>query len=312
MATRFAIGASYAMLCVIWGSTWLAIKIGLAGAPPFLGAALRFALAFVVLVPILAWRRARLPRTGVAWALIIAVGILLYTLDYGLIYWGEDHGVESGLSSVLFATFVFQTAIFAHVLLASERVTLQKLAGIGVGFAGILLIFRSQLATAGVEKALPMAAIVLAATCAAFSSVAAKRWGRDTDPIPFTALSMMVGTLGLFGLSAGFGERWDPPAWPDGVLTIVFLALVGSVIAFVTYWWLLQRIGATSASYIGMVTPIVAVFLGFTIGDEVLDWVALGGAGVTIGGIYLSTSKRLGSWLRMRAAPTSAGPDRPT
>ena len=308
MASRFAIGGSYAMLCAVWGSTWLAIRIGLEGAPPFLAAALRFVLAFVVLIPVMAWRRSKLPRGRTEWVLVAFVGIVLFTLDYGLIYWGENNGVESGLSAILFATFVFQTAFFAQALLANERLSVQKLAGIGLGFTGILLIFRGQLATAGIDQLLPMLAIVLSATCAAISSVATKRWGRDTDPISFTALSMGVGAVGLAALSLAAQEPWAAPAWPAGVLAIVYLALAGSVVTFVTYWWLLKEIEATSASYIAMVTPIVAVFLGFTVGNEALDPLAIGGAAVTLGGIYLAGSRRLAAWANGRGARATADP----
>ena len=295
---RLRIGALYAMLCGIWGSTWLAIRIGLEGAPPFFGAALRFALAFAVLVPVIVWRRSRLPRNRTEWALVAFVGVVLFTLDYGLIYWGESRGVGSGLAAILFATFVFQTALFAHLLLASEKVTAQKVVGIGIGFVGILAIFRGELSTAGPDKLLPMLAIVFSATCAAISSVAAKRWGRETDHVSFTALSMAVGGAGLFGLSAVAGERWAAPSWPEGILAIVYLALAGSVITFVTYWWLLKQVEATTVSYIAMITPIVAVFLAFTVGREAFDAIALGGAAVTITGIYVSTSKRVWSWRR--------------
>lgn len=308
MASRLATGSAYAMLCVIWGSTWLAIRIGLEGAPPFLVAALRFALAFAVLLPVIAWRRSKLPRGRTEWALVAFVGVVLFTIDYGLIYWGEKNGVESGLSAILFATFVFQTALFAQVLLESEKLTVQKLAGIGLGFAGILLIFRGQLAAAGLVKFLPMLAIVLSATCAAVSSVATKRWGHDTDPISFTALSMGVGAAGLFALSFASGEGWVAPPWPAGVLAIIYLAIAGSVVTFVTYWWLLKHIEATSASYIAMVTPVVAVFLGFTIGSEVLDPLALVGGAVTLAGIYLAVNRRLAAWARGRGAALAADP----
>lgn len=307
VTSRLTLGAAYAMLSAIWGSTWLVILIGLKGAPPFLAAALRFVLAFAVLLPVIAWRRSKLPRGRAEWGLVAFVGVALFTLDYGLIYWGEANGVQSGLSAILFATFVLQTGVFAHVLLGSERLTLQKLAGIGLGFAGILLIFRGELG-AGTEKLLPMLAIVLSATCAAISSVATKRWGQDTDPVSFTALSMGVGAVGLAALSLAANEPWAAPAWPEGILAIVYLALAGSVVTFVTYWWLLKKIEATSASYIAMVTPIVAVFLGVTVGSEALDPLAIAGAAVTLGGIYLAVSRRLAAWANGRGARAAADP----
>jgi len=297
VASRFTIGTSYGMLCGIWGSTWLAIRIGLQGAPPFLAASLRFVVASLTLLGLAAVFKSRLPKGRIEWSLIVFVGIVLFTADYGLIYWGEANGVASGLSAILFATFPFQTALFAHVLLREEGLSLQKLAGIALGFAGILVIFRGQI-EADVGRTFPMFAIVLAATCAAVSSVAVKRWGHDVDAITFNAFAMGTGAIALAGFSLVAGESWFVPSWPEGIGAILYLAFAGSVVTFVAYIWLLKRIEATSMSYIAFVTPIVAVLLGVTVGDEVLDPIVILGAAVTLAGIYLSTSKRAAAWVR--------------
>ena len=297
MASRLTYGATFAMLCAIWGSTWLAIRIGLDGVPPFLSASLRFVVAAGTLLVLSAVFRSRLPRGRTEWALVLFYGIVLFTADYGLIYWGEKRGVASGLSAVLFATFPFQTAIAAHALLRTERLSLQKLGGIALGFGGIVLIFRGQLVTAP-DLFFPMLAIVVSATCAAVASVAVKRWGHDTDPVSFNAFAMGTGAIGLAAISLLAGEPWAPPPWPAGIGAILYLALAGSVVTFVAYLWLLKRIEATSLSYIAFVTPIVAVLLGSAVG-ETLDALVLVGAGLTLAGIWLATSKRVGAWIRV-------------
>jgi drug/metabolite transporter (DMT)-like permease len=298
VTSRFGYGAAFAMLCAIWGSTWLAIKIGLQGAPPFLAANLRFVVASGVLLALAAVRRSPLPRGRIEWGLAAFVGLLLFTFDYGLIYWGENSGVESGLSAILFATLPLQTAIAAHGLLRDERLTIQKVAGIAIGFGGILVIFRAQLGLAGAAKLLPMAAIVVSASCASVCTVAVKRWGHDTNPITFNGIAMGVGAVGLAAFSLAARETWAVPTWPEGIGAILYLALAGSVVTFVTYLWLLKRIQATVMSYIALVTPIVAVFLGVSLGSEGLDPIAVLGAALTLGGIYLSTSRRVTSWGR--------------
>ena len=292
VASRWTDGASFATLCLIWGSTWLAIRIGLEGAPAFLSASLRFVVASVLLIVLIAVRGSRLPRTRTEWFLAAFVGIVLFTLDYGLIYWAENNGVESGLSAILFATMPLQTAIAAQALKTGERLTAAKVAGTAIGFGGILVIFRGELGTAGPERALPMLAIVLSATCAAVSTVAMKRWGQATDPVGFNAVAMGIGAVSLAGISLVAAEPWTVPSWPEGIGSILYLAVFGSVIAFVVYLSLLKRIDATPMSYIALVTPIVAVFLGVSLGNEALDPVALAGAMVTLGGIYLSTWRR--------------------
>src|SRR5207247_605314 len=105
------------------------------------------------------------------------------------------------------------------------RLPVAKLAGIGLGVGGILLIFRGQIATAGADKAFPMIAIVLSATCAAVATVALKRWGAETDPVTFNAGAMAVGAASLAALSVTARETWRGPSWPEGIGAILFLAL---------------------------------------------------------------------------------------
>src|SRR5437667_12255091 len=127
MATSSTRSAAFAMLCIIWGSTWLAIRIGLEGAPPFLSASLRFAVASVVLVLLAVVFRSKWPQNRTEWALVGFVGVVLFTADYGLIYWGENNGVESGLSAILFATFPLQPPLVVIPSVTAHRLTAHNL-----------------------------------------------------------------------------------------------------------------------------------------------------------------------------------------
>jgi drug/metabolite transporter (DMT)-like permease len=298
VASRFARAAAFTMLCIIWGSTWLAIRIGLEGAPPFLAASLRFVVASATLLALTAVLRARWPRIRTEWALVGFVGLALFTANYGLIYWGENNGVESGLSAILFATYPLQTALVAHGLLEEEKLTLQKVLGIGMGFGGILVIFRSQLVSVGLDKAFPMLAIMLSATCAAFAGVAIKRWGHESNPVSFNAFAMGVGAVSLAATSFAAREPWSAPTWPEGIGAIVYLALLGSVVTFVTWQWLLKQAEVTSVSFVALITPIVAILLGATVGNESFDLVDLLGAAIVLIGIYVSISRRAAAWAR--------------
>src|SRR5437773_4216291 len=193
--------AAFAMLCVIWGSTWLAIRIGLQGAPPFLAASLRFFVASATLAVLALPFRSKWPANRTEWKLVVFVGLVLFTADYGLIYWGENNGVESGLSAILFATLPLLTAVVANALLPGERLTVQKLAGIGLGFGGILLIFRGQIATAGADKAFPMIAIVLSAPIAAILLGATV--GNET----FDAVDLIGSAIVLGGIYVSISRR---------------------------------------------------------------------------------------------------------
>lgn len=299
----------YALLCIIWGSTWLAIKIGLLGAPPFLAAGLRFVVAATVLVSISLALRAPWPRGRVEWGVVAFIGIVMFVFDYGLIYWAEANGVESALAAVLFATMPFQTALMANAFVAQERLRARGVAGIVMGFGGIVLVFSGELSGVGLDKALPMLAIVASATCASAASVAMKRWGREASPYTWNAVAMAIGATGLMTFSLAAQEPLIVPGWPEGILSILYLAVFGTVVAFVGYLRLLKTVPVTTMSFIAFITPIVAVFLGVAIASEAMDPIAGVGAAITVGGIALY------SWRRKtplpgssEAGPTPSGP----
>lgn len=275
----------YGLLCVIWGSTWLAIKIGLEGAPPFLAASLRFVTAAGILLPLSVALGARWPRGRGEWSVVAFIGVVLFVFDYGLIYWAEANGVESALAAVLFATMPFQTALMAHGLIGAERLTPRRLAGIALGFGGIVLVFGGEVGAVGPEKALPMLAIVVSATCASAASVAMKRWGQDADLYTWNGVAMAIGAGGLLLLSTAAREPLAVPGWPEGVLSILYLGVFGTVVTFMGYLRLLKSVPVTIMSFIAFLTPLVAVFLGVVVAAETMDPLAGVGAGATLAGI---------------------------
>src|SRR5512145_1929377 len=132
--------ALYILLAVIWGSTWLVIKVGYGGLGPFNVAAVRFFVASLLLAVMVPLTGARWPRGRVEWALIAWVGVVLFGADYGLIYWAEQY-IDSGLTAILFATLPLITIAFAHVYLPGERITASKLIGTLLAFAGVMALF---------------------------------------------------------------------------------------------------------------------------------------------------------------------------
>lgn len=291
MNLRASVAGVFVLLCVIWGSTWLAIKLGVEAVPTFLAAALRFALAAAVLLGLAAALRRPLPRLRSEWAVVGLVGVVLFVGDYGLVYWGEANGVASGLTAVLFATMPMVTAIAAHALLPREGLTARKLAGIFVGFAGIAVIFRGQIADAGFGSFFPMLAIVGGAACAGVSTASIRRWAQSLDGLVFNGLAMAIGAAGLSAVSLASGERWASPSWPNGLAPILYLSLVGSVVAFVAYHWLLHHMEATHVSLILLITPIVALALGYAAASETIDALDGIGTAITLAGLYLASSR---------------------
>ena len=280
------------LLCVVWGSTWLFIKLGLRDLPPVSFAGIRFVLAFLILAGIIAARGTRLPRAASDYALIAATGVLAFTVNYGLLFWGEQH-VSSGLAALLQATIPAFGLALAHLHLPGERLTAAKAAGVVLGIAGVGVIFSNQLTAAGRMALWGSAAIVAGAACAAYSNVLVKARGRDIDPAVLAAGQMLCGLVPLVTAGAVFegnpsGFRWTRLA----VVSLLYLTVVGSVIAFMLYYWLVRNMDVTKTMLIALVTPFVAVLLGMAVLGEELTWRTLAGAALIMSGIALSVLRR--------------------
>jgi len=278
------------MLCLIWGSTWLVIKVGYGGLGPFNVAALRFLIASLVLAPIVPLFRASWPSTRTEWTLVVWVGIVLFAADYGLIYWGEQF-LDSGLTSILFALLPLVTIGFAHLYVPGDRITGRKLAGSVLAFGGIVGLFgdRVRLDPAGLG---PMLAIVASTVCAAAAGVATKRHGANLHPASLNAPAMLIGAAALAAASLAAGDGLalplDAPTWS----AIVYLAIAGSVITFLGYFTLLKSWSVTSLSFISVFTPTIALFLGFVFLDERPTISSGVGAALILGGVALALSDK--------------------
>ncbi len=286
--SRHAQAALVLLLCCIWGSTWPVIKIGLESLPPFLSAALRFGLAALVLFG-LSWKQGiRLPRSGRTHAGLLALGLGGIGLSYGAVYWGEQF-IPSGLSAILFATNPFFVMLLAHVIIAGERVTGRRLAGVVIGFAGVALIFQDDvqmshplsLVAAGVTLVSPLAT--------AASSVSIKRWGGHLHPYTLTALPMTYASAALFAVSWA-SEDLRLVHWTGGAIgSIVYLALVGSVAAFVIYYSLLKHVPVSTLAFVAYTFPVAALVLGYFLLGETLERQALVGAATVVVGVAVAT-----------------------
>ena len=282
----------FLLLCCIWGSTWLFIKLGLRDLPPVSFAAVRFVLSTIVLAAIVAARRTGLPRTAREWRLVAATGVLAFTLNYGLLFWGEQH-VSSGLAALLQATIPVFGMLIAHAYLPGERLTAAKLAGALLGVAGVGVVFSSQIEAGGASAAWGSAAIVAGAACAAYANVLVKARGGALDPAVLAAGQMLCGLVPLliFGLAFEGNPlkfRWTGLA----VASLLYLTLVGSVAAFLLYYWLVRNMDVTKTMLIALVTPLTAVILGMLVLGERLTWRTLAGGALIMTGIGLVVLRR--------------------
>jgi drug/metabolite transporter (DMT)-like permease len=294
--------ALYALLCVIWGSTWLVIKVGYGGLGPFNVAALRFLLAGIVLTALVRVFRARWPHGAVEWSLVAWIGIVLFAADYGLIYWAEQY-LESGLTAILFATLPLITIACAHVYLPGDRITPRKLAGTLLAFFGVVALFGDHVRLDATKTA-PMLAVIASAVCAAMAGVASKRHGVQLHPAALNAPAMLVGAAALAMASFVAGDGLELPRDAATWSAVGYLALAGSVVTFLVYFSLLKTWSVTSLSFISVFTPAIALLLGFIFLDErPTVWTVLGAA-LILAGVTLALTRSREPMEELAAKPS--------
>ena len=295
---------AFTVLSLIWGSTWMFIKIGLEDLPPLSFAGIPFVIGAIILACVVAWQRAPLPRAGRDWLLMATTGLLAFSVNYGLLFWGEQH-VSSGLAALLQTTIPVFGLVIAHYHLPGERVTAEKLAGVLLGVAGVGVIFSNQLSLGGRMSLWGSAAIVLGALSVAYGNVLVKARGGHIQPALLAAVQMACGLVPLlaFGyLTEGspFAFRWTARA----VTALLYLALVGSAVAFLLYYWLVRHVDVTKTMLIALITPLLAVVLGMIFLGETLTWRALAGGALIMAGVGLVVLRRLrGAGARLKRAP---------
>lgn len=273
------------LMCIIWGLTWIAIKIGLEDLPPFLSAGVRFVLACAILWPAVLWRSLALPKNWLELRTILIPGFFIYGINYALVYWGEQY-IGSGLAAILFASLPFLVALFAHYMLTNEKMTYVKLTGLTTGFLGIVLVFYGGLSF-GPNSYWGMLALLGSSLSAAYANILVKRDLHHTDPVLATALQMSLGAVLLLGLGM-LTESWqDFHLTPRALGSLLYLSIFGSAVAFSLYFWALKKTEATKMSLIAFVTPLVALVGGHLILDEPITGRLAAGSLLVLAGILI-------------------------
>jgi len=280
------------VLCGIWGSTWLFIKLGLADLPPFTFASIRFIIASAIVFSIIRIRGIELPRARSDWLLLAVTGILSFGFNYGLVFWGEQY-ITSGLAALLQATTPAFGLVFAHFNLPGERLSWTKIGGVVVGVCGVAVVFSNQLAVAGRQALAGCVALLLSSIFVAYSNVLVKKHGKKLNPAIMTAGQMLFGLLLLLVASVTLEGNPLRYHWTAmAIIALLYLAIVGSVIAFLLYYWLILNMDVTKSMLIALVTPVVAVILGMIVLNEEFGWRTLaGGAMIMLGIAFIVVRK---------------------
>lgn len=274
---------AYASMCLIWGTTWLAVKYGLHDIPVVTAVGARFLIAGALL-GIVALLTGKAPGfKSLPWDVILVQAALLFGLDFVLVYWAESK-IDSGVVSVVFSVVPFFTFAFGRALL-NERISARTIVGAVCAFAGVAFI-----SLTGALGGAPIYALVavVAAACCAFANVYAKKRG----PIsPFHTLPYAMSLSGAVLLACGLRFEqidWHVALSANSLAALLYLAIFGSGVAFGCLMWLLQRLPAGVVGLAPLSFPVIALVTGALLGGEIVNIRELFGAALVLGGLATS------------------------
>lgn len=275
------------ILCLIWGTTWFFIKLGLEDLPPISFAAARFVLALIILAGIILVQKIELPKTIRDWKLLALTGILQFSINYSLVFWSEQY-ISSGLAAVLQAMISVFGLALAWFHLPEEKITWLKVFAVLLGITGVAIIFIEQLQVNSVLAFIGCAAIVIGAYAAAHASILIKAYGSQIHPAGMLFGQMACGILPLiiYGLIKEGNPIYFNWTW-RALISVFYLTIFGTIAAFWLYYWLLSRIESTKAMVISLVTPLIAVTVGGIFLDEKLPPQTILGGILILAGIGL-------------------------
>jgi drug/metabolite transporter (DMT)-like permease len=281
---------SYAALCLIWGSTWLAIREVVRFVPPFEAAGIRFLVAGAVLLGLAVLQKRKWPRGERQWNAIIVLSFTMMAIPYGLLFWAEQY-VASSLAAILYAASPLAVSVLTPIFI-QERVPRGAVLAMLIALGGIVALFYQELSATRSEF-LGGAAVVLAMVTSSWSVVYAKKRLQEIDSVIATGMQLLFGSVALFWATWALESRRHAEWNLTAIANLAFLTLVGSCVAFVVYYRLLKSMRPYQISTVSLVVPVVAVLEGAFLGHEPVPWTMV----VVIGVVLIA----VGSALRAEA-----------
>jgi len=263
---------AFTIIYLVWGSTFLAIRVGVREVPPFLLAALRFLLAGLVLYDWMIARGQRSP-TGRQWTSASLLAVLIFVLDYGLLFWAEQR-VPSGISAVMMGTIPVFMSLSEIVILRTRRLTIRLALALLIGTGGVAVLMSRSLSLGGspIDR-LGAAALIVASMSWSVSSALTRKLPLPPSKVMSSGAQMLVGGVFLALTAAALGEfrHFHPSTISRGAwLSLLYLIVAGSIVGFTAYVWLIHHESPTRVGTYAYVNPVVAVLVGYFLGGEAL------------------------------------------
>ncbi len=274
-----------AVLCIVWSSTWWAIRVSLLDLPPCTAAACRFLLAGALMAAVCAALRNREPGSAPPFWLWATMGATNFAASYGILY-ATETVVPSGIAAVLWAVFPVLMASAGHLFLGERLRPLQAL-GFAIAFLGTAAMYCGDL---GGDRAVILdraLLLLLSPIVSAVGTTLVKRHGHGHSSLLLNRNAMLLGGA-LLAIAALVLERTATPHWsPRAIGATIYLAAIGTTLTFGLYFWLLRWAQASRLSLISYVTPCLALLFGWSVGDGGVDTATLCGCGLIAAGIAL-------------------------
>jgi drug/metabolite transporter (DMT)-like permease len=261
---------AFSIIYLVWGSTFLAIRIGVHEVPPLLLAAIRFFVSGLLLLGWMRLRRTAWPSLR-QWGAASVLGLLIFVIDYGCLFWAEQR-VPSGIAAVILATIPVFVTVFEIALLRTQRLTVRLALALTIGLFGVAVLMNRSFSLGEVPiDRRGAVALLIAALTWSFATIITRRLPLPDSKPMSAAAQMFSGGIQLFVLAGILGEwhgfRAPAVSW-NAWFSLVYLIIAGSIVGFTAYVWLLHYESPTKVGSYAYVNPVVAVALGYFLAGE--------------------------------------------
>ncbi len=300
---KLKIAGGYILICLIWGSTWLAIRVGLDFLSPLISSGLRFFSASIFVYMFMKFAKIPLQKDSTSVKLYFFLSLFSFVVPFALVYWAEQF-IPSGLASIVFAVMPFCIILFSKIAFPQEHISFNQLAGVILGFSGIVIIFSENLTLDLSNQLLGILAVLVSSAMQAAIGVTVKKYGKHLHPLSMHFIPLLL--AGIILIFAGFLFE-DSNKWVfnfSSVASILFLAFFGTLVTFTIYYWLLKRINIVILSLSSFITPIVAVILGWMILNEKFSLQTLAGSAFVLIGILFANFRGLLNYYKSKSVLT--------
>ncbi|MFW6063679.1 MAG: DMT family transporter, partial [Chloroflexota bacterium] len=286
--TERKVWGAFLLLALAWGTSFMFIKLAVQTLQPLTLVTLRLLIGWVGLGIIMRWRGISLPRRRETWGHLAVIGLINVALPFVLITWAESgsQGLDSGVASILNSTVPLFSIVVAGLVLRMETVSMARVVGLVVGFAGVVLLM-SRGATAETGSVWPSVAVVGAALCYALGTIYARRSLRGLNPITLAAGQLFLADVAVLTLALLLEDFSRQTFTWTTIGSLLWLGLLGSCMAYILYFFVLEEWGATRTTLVTYLVPVVGVTAGVLLLGERLDWRMVGGGLLILVGVLI-------------------------